>query len=373
MHAKTTTIIFVLLLAVLTALNLLTADRVFSENENRYLTQRPARSLSSVAEGTFMEEFDEYVIDQFAFRDAWVGVKTVTERVLGHMSSSGVYFAQDGYLMEMFGTLDERQLERNLGFVREFAQRMQDELGVRVDTMLVPTATAVLSDKLPAFAPEIDQRALLEQAAAALPSFVDVTDALSAHADEYIFYRTDHHWTTLGAYYAYADWRAKSGETPRAPDDYDRETLSNVFFGTTYSKANLYTAEPDTIEAFYPSGSGDVTVDYNLGETVTDTIYERSYLERKDKYSVFFNANQPVVRVRTGVENGRRLLLVKDSYANAFAQLLLADYEEVILLDLRYFKEPVVDFAEKNGVTDALVLYNLKGFSADVNIFFLTR
>ena len=372
MSAKITICIFSVLLLGLAAFNLLLPDKAFSENENRYLAQRPAFSVEALFLGSYTEEFDTYITDQFVLRDAWVGLKTIAERALGRRSASGVYFADDGYLIEMFDDLDEVYWEKNLGYVRDFSEKY-GERGLRVSTMLIPTASLVLEEKLPGFAPEVDQRALLSEAAGRLPGFVDVSGALGGHKDEYIFYRTDHHWTTLGAFCAYNCWRGYLGEAPRPLDDFDQTVLSDAFYGTTYSKASLYTASPDTITAFVPREAGALAVDYNLGEILRDSIYETSYLEAKDKYSVFLNANQSISHISTQTQNGRRLLIVKDSYANAFVQLLTEDYEEIYVVDLRYFKASIEEFIAGNGITDALVLYNIKGFSTDPNLFFLLR
>lgn len=372
MKAKITTFIFLFLLGVITVVNFVMPPKAYSENENRYLAQMPSFSFSSLFDGSFTSDFESYVTDQFAFRDAWVGVKTISEKVLQKKDSGGVYFAKDGYLIEMFDTIDQAQYEKNLQNIAEFSQRMAAS-GLAVHTMLVPTAGSVYQDKLPAYAPEIDQDALYGQAAAVIPGMVDVREALAEHKDEYLYYRTDHHWTSLGCYYAYRHWREETGEPIRDLSWYQQETLSDQFFGTTYSKASLYTAKPDTITAFLPGDGSTFTVSYNNGQTETNTLYERSYLEKKDKYSVFLNGNQPVTKITSQNKNGKKLLLVKDSYANTFAQFAACDFEEVVLVDLRYYKASLDSLVQQEGITDILILYNLQGFSSDTNIFLLNQ
>lgn len=371
MRAKITVGIFIALLFGLAVLNLASPSQAFSENENRVLQRMPAFSVDALLSGKFTADFDKFITDQFVFRDSWVGVKTLSEQALLKHSSNGVYFADDQYLIEMFDTVDHEQYEKNLNILAEFSRRVQAQ-GVSAYTMLVPTSSMILADKLPANAPEIDQRALLNQASELIPGFVDVSAALQQHNGEYIYYRTDHHWTSLGAFYAYARWQEVIGLPGISPENYQQAILSEEFLGTTYSKANLYTIPPDTITAFTPSGLGPVSVDYNNGETVTDSIYEMSFLEKKDKYSVFFNANQPITRVTTGKQNGKKLLLIKDSYANTFAQMVLNDYEEIVMIDLRYFKTSVYDFVLENQITDLLILYNVKGFSQVTDLYYLT-
>ena len=373
MHSKTTIAVFCLLLGGLGLLNLAAPSKQFSENENRYLKQMPKLSTPALLDGSFMKDFDAYVIDQFILRDSWVGMKTLAERSLGKSSSGGVYFARDGFLLEMFDSVGREQYAKNLAYVRDFSRYAAENHEVQANTILVPTAALPLEDKLPAFAPEVDQAALLRQAAQSIPGFVDVSNSLLAHHDEYIYYRTDHHWTTLGAFYAYNDWRTQTGDPAKGLDQFDQETLSDRFYGTTYTKASLYTAKPDTITAFIAKAGGTITVDYNAGALVSDSVYEPSYLSKRDKYSVFLNANQPTVHIATGQQNGRRLLLVKDSYANTFVQMLLDDYEEIFVIDLRYFKASVRDYIAEKEITDSLILYSLKGFADDANLFLLSR
>lgn len=373
MKAKITTFVFLLLLGAITVVNLVMPPKSYSENENRYLAQMPEFSFSALFDGNFTSDFELYVTDQFAFRDAWVGLKTISELALQKKDSGGVYFAKDNYLIEMFDTVDQEQYDKNLKHVAEFSQRMTSTFDVSVHTMLVPTAGSVYRDKLPAYAPEIDQDALYAQAAAVVPGMVDVREALGAHTAEYLYYRTDHHWTSLGCYYAYQHWMEEAGASAHPLSWYRQEPLSHQFFGTTYSKANLYTAKPDTITAFFPGDGNTFSVSYNNGQIETDTLYERSYLEKKDKYSVFLNGNQPVTKITSQNKNGKKLLLIKDSYANTFAQFAACDFEEVILIDLRYYRTNLDALVQAEGVTDILVLYNMQGFSSDVNLFLLNQ
>lgn len=373
MKAKITAAVFVLLIGAITIINLISPPKEYSETENRYLAQPPEFSVPVLLEGRFMEDFESYITDQFCFRDTWVGVKTLTELALQRKDSGGVYFAKDHYLIEMFDAVDRAQYEKNLGHAAAFTQRVEASLGIPVQTMLVPTASAVFQSKLPAYAPEVDQDALYAQAAAALPHMVDVRGALDSHCGEYLYYRTDHHWTSLGCYYAYQAWRQANGQTAPPLSWYRQEPLSQRFYGTTYSKASLYTALPDTITAFLPGDGNTFFVSYNNGQSESNTLYERGYLSKKDKYSVFLNGNQPITKIASQNKNGQKLLLIKDSYANTFAQFAACDFETVIMVDLRYYRGSLDALAKDEGITNILILYNLKGFSSDTNVFQLNQ
>lgn len=373
------TVVFAVLLLGLALLNALWPKQSFSENENRVLETFPEFTWENLLSGDFTESFDTYITDHFVFRDVWVGAKTFAEIGILKKDSGGVYFADDGYLIERFDTLERDQqsgqtrYEQNLNYVKTFAESMKANFNIEVRTMLVPTASYVLSEKLPAFAPELDQDALIDQAKATVPNFIDLRSVLKSHKDEYIYYRTDHHWTNLGVCYAYAAFCQTAGLPVHPPVWYETETLSETFFGTTYSKASLYTVQPDTITAYRAPQPVSVSVDYNLGRRVTDTLYERSHLETKDKYSVFLDGNQPIVKITTQNKNGRKLMLIKDSYANSFATFAVNDYEEVYLIDLRHYRAQLSKLVEESGVNEILVLYNMSGFASDANLFMITR
>lgn len=379
MRNRVLTIVFVVLLFGLAILNAAWPKQSFSENENRVLQTFPEFSWDNLIRGDFTSQFDTYITDHFAFRDIWVGGKTIAEIGLLKKESGGVYLAKDGYLIERFDQLErdeqtgQTRYEQNLNFIKTFAESMKANANIEVRTMLVPTAGYVLSDKLPPFAPELSQDDLIEQAKQVVPNFVDLRAVLKAHKDEPIFYRTDHHWTSLGVCYAYQAWCQTVGLPANGPSWYRTETLSDQFFGTTYSKASLYTVEPDTITAYHAPQEPNISVDYNQGRKVTDTLYERSHLDTKDKYSVFLDGNQPIIKITSENKNGRKLLLIKDSYANSFAPFAVHDYEEVTLIDLRHYRSSLAKLVEESGVNEILILYNLNGFSSDANLFLLTR
>ena len=376
---RVTALVFLVLLLGLAVANAVWPKESFSENENRVLEPFPTFSMENLLSGSFTENFDTYISDHFALRNVWVQAKTFAEIALLKQDSGGAYFAKDGYLMERFDKLDrdretgETIYAQNLRYIKTFADNMKAKHNIDVHTMLVPTANYVLSEKLPAFAPEISQKELIEQAKEAVPNFVDLSSVLLAHKNEYIYYRNDHHWTNLGVCYAYEAWCRMVGLTPHGPEWYRTEVLSDEFYGTTYSKAKLYTVEPDTMTAYYAPEEPTVQVDYNLGKRVTDTLYERSHLDTKDKYSVFLDGNQPIVKITTSNKNGRKLLLIKDSYANSFATFAANDYEELYLVDLRHYRAQLSKLVEESGVNEILVLYNLSGFSSDRNLFSITR
>ncbi len=362
MKAKIISGIFIIFIFGFTVLGMLLPDKSYSDTENRLLEAFPTLSADSILSGEFTDGFESYVADHFPARDSWITGKTLSTIALGGRDSGGVYLADDDYLMDKWDSVDLEAYEKNLGFSASFTDIML-ELGVNTHFMLVPTAAAVLSDKLPPFAPEIDQKLLLDMAQQAGLPLIDVMTELSEHSTEYIYYRTDHHWTSLGAYYAY---RAYMPETVPS-NDYQIEIFSEEFLGTTYNKVGLPGAVPDRLEGWHTGYS--LTMEHNLSGEMISGIFEREHLEESDKYPVYMGGNQAITTIRGGEQNGQRLLLIKDSYGNTFAQFAPSDYEEVHMIDLRYFNGSVSAYAVEHGITDALVLYSLQTFSDDTNIF----
>ena len=232
-----------------------------------------------------------------------------------------------------------------------------------MNTILVPMVAQVLTDKLPTYAPVADYDAILQVLTDAGVDTTDVLSALAAHSSENIYYRTDHHWTSLGAYYAYCAWR---GIEPNA-DEWTQEILCDDFRGTTWNKVPLPTVPAEEITAWYKHTNRAVS--YNDGQYETDSIYERKYLDGSDQYAVFLNSNQAQTVIEGSGKCGK-LLLIKDSYGNTFSQFPVEDYAEVRVIDLRFFKGDVVEYAKENGITDTLVLYGTQNFVKDANIKF---
>lgn len=366
MYQKLLTVIFITLISVGMLLLLILPKEVYSEDENRYLAQLPTFSLDSIKSGTFMDDMEEFIIDQFPNRLAWIELKTMVELGLGKVDSNGVYITDSGYYIEKFTELDEEQLNKNYEAVVQFAERMKKLKDIQVQFMLVPTASTILENKLPSYHYDLNQIELINKLNNPAIQMVDVGEALLKHKDEEIFYRTDHHWTSKGAYYAYQAW--KPNTLPL--ESYKHEVLSEDFLGTLYSKVKVMPKLKDRIDAYYLSDNQEV--EYNLSGIVSTSFYERQFLNKKDKYSVFFNGNQGVTKIKGYGKEGK-LLIIKDSYANTFAQFAMTDYEEVHLIDLRSFYMLLDDYIVQEDISDVLVLYNFINFTQDKQLFLLNK
>lgn len=361
-------ILFCVILTASAAVCLFKPAVYFSEQENRVLAQFPQITAESIFDGSFTKGLEEYVTDQFPMRDFIVSVKAHTEQLSGKQESGGVYFAQNGYLIEKPASKDLKTAELSLNSIKKAASQKKYSFTLA----LVPTAYEILRDYLPAHVYIPVQRNVSQLAADVISGtdirLADPSEALSAHKDEYIFFRTDHHQTAHGSFLVYQSLCEALNITPYTQDDFIKEDLSDEFYGTTWSKAALRSAKPDTVSIYKPRFDITYNVNYVYEQKISDSMYELSWLGKKDKYSVFFDGNHPVVSVETSNKNGKSLAVFKDSYANSIMPLLANHYENVHIIDLRYFSANPLDYLDEHEIKDVLVLYNTANFTTDVNV-----
>lgn len=339
--------------------SLVLPDRDFSPNENRYLQAAPALTAESLFSGTFTAQAEKYTADQIALRDTWITAASVLRQAGGKQDIGGVWLGEDGYYFTKMteDDFDRARYEKNLTQVQTFFAA-NDDKDCRI--LLAPTPAYMLADKLPDNAVLFDADACYDTLAARLGgAVIDSRDALGGAADQ-IYYRTDHHWTTAGAYAAYTAWCGETGHTAR---EWPLRQASDSFRGTLYSKVLLPGSAYDDI--FLAEDAAIVSMDCD--GAVSDSLYDRSRLAEKDQYTVFMGGNHAKAVIQTRAGTGRSLLVVKDSFANSFLPFLTADYDTITVLDLRYCRENVQALAE--GCTDVLVLYELTNFAGDNNLF----
>ncbi len=365
-HQGLTVALLALLLLALTAADLVKPDRLFSETENRILAQKPESSLENILSGGYEEDYESYATDQFVSRDRWVAMKTRMDILLQKKLIKGVYLGQDGYLIEQHlpGNYDQekvsKRLDQLLGLTEQYPGTM---------VMLVPTADNILVDKLPPHAVSFDQRELLARVREKIGEehVLDLFPILEKHREEQIYYRTDHHWTTLGAYYGYQQWTRAMDYPPRNFDPQDLVTVSDSFLGTLHSRLNL-PMEADEIQIFPRTVSSRVRVVYDFSREAVG-YYEPSYLETKNQYGYFLDDNHGFVEIDTAyVAQDRELFLIKDSYANSLIPILAPHYEKIYVLDLRYYNGSLFSLMEQyvtGEKVDVLVVYNCIHFLED--------
>ena len=362
---KALIVLFAAFLGGFLILSLAMPDRVFSPLENRNLAQAPAFSWERVFSGVFEADAEAYVTDQFALRDGWMAMKAVCERLLGKKENNGVYLCGDT-LIERIDQPDEDRLAANIRAVNKFSESAD----VPVYLTILPTAEEIWRDRLPKGAPGLDEAALIARIEAETDAaFIDTLSALRDHADEPLFYRTDHHWTSLGAYYGAAALLNGMGLEAEPLSAYAPQTVSTEFYGTLYSKSGARFIEPDSIEIYAPEAGVTVTR-FENGEETTGALYDYAQLEKKDKYAFFMGGNQPLAVIRTGQE-GEKLLLVRDSYADSEVPFLLPRFSEIHMVDLRYWREGLADYIAAQGIDRVVISYSARNFITDTNLHFM--
>jgi len=366
------TALFCVFLAGFGAAHLILPDREFSPQENRQLDGFKPPTLEGVRTGKFMEDFEDYVSDQFPLRDGWIKLKARAEKTLGKQENNKVYFGTDGQtLFAHFPQITDEELSARVGYVNALAENVR----VPVYFSIIPDKSYVWADRLPANAPRVDSGALIDKAGALCAPGVRWIDLQDAISGEDAFYRTDHHWTTFGAYQGFTALSLGMGGSG-ALLDYEPVLRSGSFYGTTWSAAGAGWVKPDSMYTIVPEGGLDGLTTVTRcpeGKPVPGSFYDLSQLEFKDKYKMFLGGNQPLCIIENPSAKGGKLLVVRDSYSDTLAPFLSLHYQEVHLYDLRYNRLSLKDYVEENGIDRVLVLYSASNFATDNNLFLLGR
>lgn len=342
-------------------------DKDFSEQENRVLSGAPSVSVEGLKTAQFMKDLESYLTDQFPMRDSWISMKSYAERIIGKTENNGTFFCKDDTLISKFNEPDKELLDTNIEAVNAFA----DSIDVPVYFSLIPGAVSVWKEKLPANAQNCDQKELIKNIYSRVNSdTVDNYKVLDAHDDEYIYYRTDHHWTSLGAYYGYTAVANALGLDVKDISEYTKETVSKDFYGTIYSSSGVRWVKPDEMDIYV--SSDNKKVENVVGENYTEGVfYNYEKLEIKDKYTFFFGGNAPLIKITSECDNGKKLLVIRDSYSDCEIPFLTEHYSEIYMMDLRYYKFGVKSFVENNNIDEILINYSMANFSEDKNIVLL--
>ncbi len=391
MHKKIGIIIFALILIALPVITVVTLpdeETPFSENENRYLSAFPELSLKTVKDESFMTGFEDWFSDRFYGRETWISAMNNSETLLGKTEISTVYTKDDQMMQILSEYADigseytEEKIETNIDIINNFAEKYSD---IPVYFMLCPTSVGIYGeDLLPNAVLNVcvDEEEMINSCYRALSSGVteiNVYDALYNAKDSYIYYRTDHHWSSLGAYTAYAAAGDILSYTPYALSDFDVETASTEFQGTLFSKTLDQSVTKDEID-FYTLADGGVTSTLTSSNGITETAYDSifftEYLSVKDKYSAYTGENAAIVTIKsthsgetsTEADADKSILIIKDSYANTMIQFLVNNYDTITMIDMRYTNMSLSDLVNVEDYDQVLFLYNCITFADDADL-----
>lgn len=362
-------IIFILILFLFLIINIIVPNKEKSVQENRMLATKPKFRLSSLISGDYDEKFEAYMDDQFVGRDMWRKLKVTVDRICGSRLENGVYIGRNGQLLEQIEVADENHLAANIKAIKSFSES-QKKIPVRM--MLVPDAANVLNHSLPALAKPEDQTQMFSMVRKDLGDsveWIDVSTELNKHKTEKIYYKTDHHWTTLGAFYAFQAAAPSLGIDGDLSGKYVSYTVSDSFNGMLASKSGVNLGEKEQIDIYVPTEEDtDLIVDYVDEGKRSTSLYDSSKLKEKDQYTVFLGGNSSLLDIRTVSTSTKRLLLVKDSFANSFIPFLTPYYREIVVVDPRYYSGTINDLMDSYRISEVLFLYSGNTFFKDNNI-----
>lgn len=346
-------IIVQIIIIVMLTLIIVLPKKEFSANENRFLEKFPTLSIKNIISGEYMASMTDYISDHFPFREELLGFKTKVFKILGMRRQNDVYYVKDYLVKEYEKPVNNEKIVR---IVNRFIDNNQD---VKYSFMLVPSNAYILLGK-EGF--NYDEGETLEYFKNNLKAeYIDVSETLKNNADKNIYYYTDHHWTTYGAYLAYLEYCKINNLRPL---NYEFEEVTNDFYGTLYSKVLDNDVKLDTISKV--ADNTEYIVEYKDG--TTNSLYNEKYLNERDKYSYFLDGNKSLMTITNPSVWDNEILIIKDSYANAFIPLITKHYSKIHVIDPRYYKEKISDYIKENDIQNVLFIYNVGTLDSDIGI-----
>ncbi len=361
-------LVFVAILIFFFVANIVKRDRDTSDLENRSLAQRPAFTWQSVSSGTYMERFESYMSDQFFGRNVFREIDTGFSRFGGSREENEVYRGKKRQLMEDIAVPESDLVNADVAGLNSYAQTFPD---VSTHILLVPDAATILPDQLPRLVSVADQEELFRGLQSQLDDGIIWMDALSSlenHTEEKLYYQTDNHWTTQGAYDVFLDTASDLGIEDPESISYEDLCAAYDFNGTLSSTSGFMPIYKEEIDVFLPDDQTFYLVSYDEESTKTPSIYSTEALDTRDKYAVFMGGNHSLATIDSAVDNDRVLLVVKDSFANCYIPFLIPYYSRIIVVDPRYYVGTIEDVTYSYEVTDTLFLYSGNTFFTDTNL-----
>jgi hypothetical protein len=371
MYKKITIVLFMMITVGLTLVSFIVMpkeEQPFSENENRYLTKMPDMNLTSISNKSFMGNFSSWFSDRFVWREDWITFKNQSEIALGKKEVNGIFITEN-QMIQAWRDYDLTQTQRLINSINNFTERHND---IPVYVMLIPTAQEIYQDTLPQYAVVENQKNYIKTVYDSLSNIttIDAYSLLSSNKHDYLYYRTDHHWTSTGAFLGYHAASSVLGYTPIESRNFITENASSEFYGTLFSKT-LDKSIPADVIKFYKLKENEPEVTVSVmnvntgGYTEYESLYFREYLDKKDKYSVFLGTNSPIIHIKSNVEKGRSLLIFKDSYAHAMIPFLTKHYDMITMVDMRYINVNYETLVDIENYDQVLFLFNVITFSND--------
>lgn len=373
-----TIIIFLVILFAAGIFTILGGRKTYSEFEKRKLAAFPKVTKDTVLKGEFQKGLDDFLNDHVVFRDQCVTVSSLANKMIGKKEQNGVYMCKDGYLIEKYEDkdFDKKEIKENVRCLTRFVNMATDSIGNKnVKIALIPSKVNALQSKLPLYASTSKMneymKDMLKSKLKNQEVLIDLGDTLKEHSDEYIYYKTDHHWTSLGALYGYQTLM-KSMDLEMCTVS-SKTDVSTNFRGTTFNKIH-YAPQKDIITKYDVDTAKNCELEYDISgdKELRDNIYDESALDTEDKYNYFLGGNYGVIKIHTDCTNGKSLVLIKDSFANCMIPYLTYNFENIVMVDLRYLNSSIFDtLNEMEQIDSVVVLFNEEKFMQDSHLWLL--
>lgn len=353
--------LFFIFLICITFLDIASEKKSFSALENRNLAKRPKFSLKSFMEGEYIKGYEEYINDNFLFRDGWISLKALSEDFLGKKENNNIIYGKEGYMFEKTLSYKEDRFKNNIDSLNKFI----DSYKGRVTTFMVPNSYTIYKEYLPFGLELLDQEKLIEEVykGSKKDLNIDLVKLFKENKKDYIYYKTDHHWTTYGAYLGYSSYINLLGEKEINLKSLKENKIDN-FYGTYFSKSKNVFSKGDFL-TYYDINN----ISMNIYEEEFNSLYDYEKLEERDKYSFFLRGNNGLTLIKNNnIKEDKKLLIFKDSFANSMIPFLAMHFKEIHVIDLRSFKLKVSDYIKDKNFQEVLILYNIENFFNDINV-----
>ena len=358
---KIVTIISISIIYIFFILFIILPKKTFSELENKALSIKPIIKIDNITSGKFMKDWESYISDHFPLKNNFLFLKTDVYKLIGFDEVNDVYLAKNNYLIEDYSKIE------NKSSIAKSINKLVLNTDANVYTMLIPNKIAIYDNYLPKDLNVVDQKEEIDELYSKINTKnIDVYNILKNNNDKYLYYKTDHHWTTLGAYYGYVEFQKASDDLYCSISSFDVKNITKDFLGSSYSKVLTTNQSKDEIDIV--GEYKNIIVNYEDTNVIANSLYNYDYLKKKDKYSLFLDNNHSLITITNNEVSGGSLLVVKDSFANSMIPFLVKNYNKITVIDPRYYKKSISKYVNENNIDKVLIMYNLATLQTDRNI-----
>ena len=346
-----------------------------SFSENRELTNLPIASYDSVYDGRSAEQLDGYFTDHFTERSKWLYFKSLIEAELSERIVSGVYVSSERLLDTENTHLNEKNLSNNADFINLFAKKYDGTAYF----VAVPSSTGIYGDILPSHVVETSENQKINMLYDMLDNGIRKIDAyniLKMMKESYIYFRNDTKWTSYGAYCVYKTVIQKLGFIPTSYDKYTVEHVNDKFRGDLYNKTLSKKPKADILDKYvYYDGAEILSCERidNDGTSSQGELIDMSRLDSSDMYSMYLGEDIPVLRIKTSAQSDKKLLVIKDSYADCFIPFLIQHYSEITVVSPDLLEGGLSELIDVNDYPQTLFMFGIVDFDKGISLEKITE